>query len=414
MRKKIFYLLLPAAAAAALLVAASVLAQDEWPYAEAGGTYQVYEGDWVMLDASGSYGVNGVEPTYAWDLNNDGEFDTEGFSVWFDASARDGAASQVVNLQACVPIDEFENMCYTDLATVDILNATPQVDAGADVTLYSGQTFSLNGIFTDAGVSDSHIATVDYGNNSGTVSAGVIEDGGAGLVTGSRTYYAPSVRTVQVCVQDDDGGTGCDTLNVTVQPISVTIDIRPYFYPNTVNLQDTSGTLKAAVLTTDTFDASYVNAGTVYIAGAPIYVAWWEDINDDGRQDFVAKAYISQVNLNGSTTTAGVSGVTNGGRHFLGIDTIDIVPPPAPTTNVSSTYPTLYWSAINGAVCYQVEIDNNSDFSSPEQVATNVEGYYYNVDPLPSGTYYWRVRVGGVCVGVLQSGWSASRTFTVP
>src|SRR5262245_22931609 len=118
MRKPIFYLLLLVAALAALVVAASVLAQDEWPYAEAGGSYQVYEGNTVMLDASGSYGVNGVEPTYAWDLNNDGAFDSEGFSVWFDASSRDGAASQLVNLQACVPYDEFENRCYTDLATV--------------------------------------------------------------------------------------------------------------------------------------------------------------------------------------------------------------------------------------------------------------------------------------------------------
>jgi hypothetical protein len=203
-------------------------------------------------------------------------------------------------------------------------------------------------------------------------------------------------------------------MHVTVQPISVTIDLRPYFYPNTVNLQDATGTLKAAILSTNTFDATNVNPNTVEIAGAPIFVSWWEDISGDGRYDFLSKVYISQVNLNGSITSTGVSGSTYDGVYFLGIDSIEIVPPPAPTTNWSSTYPTLYWSATSGAVCYQVEIDNDSDFSSPEQVATNVEGYYYNVDALPNGTYYWRVRVGGVCVGVLQSGWSASRTFTVP
>lgn len=412
MRKVISYSLLLAAALAGALLVSAVLAQDDWPYAEAGGTYEVYEGDWVMLDASGSYGVNGVEPLYEWDLDNDGSFETSGFSVWFDASGRDGNESQVVNLKACVAIED-EDLCYLDLATVNILNSPPEVDAGPDVTIYSGETFSLSAFFSDPGIGDSHTATVNYDDGSGTVGASVFQDAGAGLVTGSRLFYSPGTRNVRVCVIDDDGDTGCDNLNVTVRPITVTIDIRPYFYPNTFNLE-TDTSLKVAVLSSAAFDATTLNPNTVALAGAHLHTTWLTDIYHDGRNDLVGNLVAPEMNITGTATSATLTGITYAGVHVTGTDSIDIVPPPALTTNWSSVYPIFYWSPVNGGICYQVQIDNDSDFSSPVQVATNVEGFYYNADPLPSGQYYWRVRVGGVCVNVVQGGWSAPRAFTVP
>lgn len=195
--------------AAVLLFVSTATAQD-WPLANAGGNYTVMEGDWVMLDASGSSGMNGTAPqTYLWDLDNNGVFESTGYGVWFNASWRDGAESQIVSLQVCV-----SNACDTDMATINILNAPPEVDAGSDVTLYSGETFSLSGFFGDPGTSDLHTALVDYADNLGTVSAEIWEDSGAGIVAGEHLYYAPGAHNVRVCVTDDDGATGCDSLRV--------------------------------------------------------------------------------------------------------------------------------------------------------------------------------------------------------
>jgi hypothetical protein len=85
------------------------------------------------------------------------------------------------------------------------------------------------------------------------------------------------------------------------------------------------------------------------------------------------------------------------------------------TTDAQSalTYPTFTWRSVAGADCYQIQIDDNADFSSPIQDATVVGAVRYNADPLTKGQYHWRVRAGGTCVDVIASDWSESREFSV-
>jgi hypothetical protein len=401
---------------ALILLVSAVTAQEEepvtdWPEANAGGNYSVEEGDWVMVDASGSHGMYEFEPNgYRWDLDNDGTFETEGFSAWFDASGRDGAGNQVVGLEVC-----YEMACDTDVATVSILNVAPQLDAGSNATVYSGQTFSLSGIFTDPGVNDLHSATVNYDNGNGNVGASIFEGGGAGLVTGQNTYFTPRLRNVSVCISDDDGASSCDTLQVNVLPVTVPIDIKPFYNSNTVNLQSDDH-IKVAILAGGTIDIDDINPYTITLASAPMH-SWslyYDDVNNDNLDDMIVRVDMDEMTVTQTAVQATMNARTYGGIYLAGTDVIDLVPPPAPTPSLASSYPYFYWSAVNGGVCYQVEIDHTNDFSSPEQIATNVEGYYYSADALPSGNYYWRVRVGGVCVNVVQSGWSAPRAFTVP
>jgi len=97
--------------------------------------------------------------------------------------------------------------------------------------------------------------------------------------------------------------------------------------------------------------------------------------------------------------------------------TVDSTPPPPPTlvspTNASSTprRPWLKWSTASGAVKYQLEVDNNADFSSPEFSATSNKLTLQTKALLASRTYYWRVRaVDGVGN---WSEWSNVFSFTV-
>jgi hypothetical protein len=107
------------------------------------------------------------------------------------------------------------------------------------------------------------------------------------------------------------------------------------------------------------------------------------------------------------------------GTPIHGVDFVRVVPPRGPILwwplNGSHTYfnrVILKWYAVKYNACYQVQVDNNTDFSSPEQNVTVVHNTYYTTAPLYRGTYYWRVRVGGDC-DVTEGPWSEVWRFTI-
>jgi hypothetical protein len=77
-------------------------------------------------------------------------------------------------------------------------------------------------------------------------------------------------------------------------------------------------------------------------------------------------------------------------------------------TNI--TMPVLLdWSDISGATQYQVQVDNNSDFGSPN-IDFSTSGSLYSASGLSQQTtYYWRVRTNDNCG---WSSWSPVRNFT--
>ncbi len=68
----------------------------------------------------------------------------------------------------------------------------------------------------------------------------------------------------------------------------------------------------------------------------------------------------------------------------------------------------LDWSDVSGATSYQVQIDNNSDFSSPLVSQVTGASTYSAVGLTAGVTLYWRVCAQNSCG---TSSWSASRTF---
>ena len=70
------------------------------PSADAGGSYAVFEGDSVILDAGASSDVNiGQDLNFAWDLNNSGSFESTGITVTYFATLDDGPILKTVAVE---------------------------------------------------------------------------------------------------------------------------------------------------------------------------------------------------------------------------------------------------------------------------------------------------------------------------
>lgn len=95
---------------------------------------------------------------------------------------------------------------------------------------------------------------------------------------------------------------------------------------------------------------------------------------------------------------------------------VDSTPPSPPSlrspARASSTpkRPWLTWASTAGAVKYQVEVDNNADFSSPE-FSANTTRITLQSRFLRPGTYFWRVRA--VDSAGNWGAWSVVNTFRV-
>ncbi len=195
------------------------------PVADAGGPYIGVEGTTFTLDASASTDPDlqtGDSISFAWDLDGDGQFD-DGAGMTVNTAYEDIASVTVT----VVVTDSFGE---TDTAEAVVLvnNELPVVDSGPDRNIVEGDTVDLPpATFTDVGELDTHTAVVDWGDGSPTEMGVVNEADGSGTVAGSHAYPAPGVFTAEVCVTDDDGGTGCDSFQVTVESLNNPPDLDP-------------------------------------------------------------------------------------------------------------------------------------------------------------------------------------------
>ena len=101
--------------------------------------------------------------------------------------------------------------------------------------------------------------------------------------------------------------------------------------PSRINLRS-RGKVPVAILSTENFDASTIDPGTVTVAGAPVDVkpqgtraSSLQDINGDGLLDLVVHINTAEVQLTDFNTEALVEGLTFGGKFFWGTDVIEVV-----------------------------------------------------------------------------------------
>ena len=101
--------------------------------------------------------------------------------------------------------------------TVNAVNDTPQLDAGSDQSVNESQTVNLTTTFTDPDLSDTHTATVDWGD--GIVEPGVVDEL-ACEVSSSHVYADDDIYIVTVIVTDNNGAFGEDDLTITVSNVA--------------------------------------------------------------------------------------------------------------------------------------------------------------------------------------------------
>ena len=109
-------------------------------------------------------------------------------------------------------------------ASVVVKDAPPVAAAiGGPAAGVRGQPLSFTDAFTDAGVLDTHVAGINWGDGSKSAAA-VKESNGSGTITASHIFTASGVYKVALTVTDDDGASTTVYKTVTVSAILVEAD----------------------------------------------------------------------------------------------------------------------------------------------------------------------------------------------
>jgi hypothetical protein len=184
-------------------VAASPVNQP--PTVSAGGPYSLTEGGSLQLAATGVDPENGPL-TYAWDLDDNGTYETTGQTPTFTAD--DGDSSYTVGVQ----VTDNGGLTATGTATIEVGNVPPTATFSAPATAFAGLPFTLS-LTSPSDPSKADTAAgftyaYDCGDTNYSASA-------------SCTASDVGSITVNATIQDKDGGV--TTYTGTVQ-VMVTFD----------------------------------------------------------------------------------------------------------------------------------------------------------------------------------------------
>lgn len=260
----------------------------------------------------------------------------------------------------------YDNGTMIDLGTLGegqsrayAINNTGQI-VGTVSVFISGEhknhaMLYANGVMTDLGTLGGALSSANDINDSGQiVGAATITDGNVyhgfiyqnGIMTDLNSLIDPSLGWyIQYAQAINNSGqiVGTGFINgvehaylltpkSVPEPASVTIDIKPGVYPNTINLGANSSVPVAILKTTD-FDPSTINLDAVSFAGAsPLrnkrnaILNKITDVNSDGNMDLILYFSLSTLSeLNNSSALATLTGRTITGMDFTGTDSVQIV-----------------------------------------------------------------------------------------
>jgi len=245
------------------------------PTVNAGGPYSVNEGASVTVTASGN-DPDGDALTYAWDLNNDGTFETPGQSATFSAAAIDGPATRTIKVRATDP----GGLTATAQATVNILNAPPVMSANPATqnVQYSDPIATVTVTAKDV-AADLPITTIatdwkkstDASFTSGlptgwTLSSATCNSTQCTWTLNGKAMLAPATYIVRVTATDKNGGAAFTDITFVVQQEDARATYTGALFASTssVSVNTASVTLAATIQDITAVDpASDANPGDI-------------------------------------------------------------------------------------------------------------------------------------------------------
>ena len=102
---------------------------------------------------------------------------------------------------------------------------------------------------------------------------------------------------------------------------------------------------------------------------------------------------------------------SNGWIKVVQINYVPSLTLPVDRAWINDNTPTFSWLSTVGAEKYELWVDNNPDFSSPEILENIAGNTHTSTSALADGTYYWKVRALGA--DNREIGWTSTWTFTI-
>ncbi len=183
-------------------IAGVPLGPNQLPTAHAGGPYNVPEGATLTLNAAASSDPDGTIASYAWDFDNDGQYD--------DATGSQPAFSTTVSGTRTVRLQVTDNRggAANAMVSIDVTNVAPTAYAGPDQPGFVGATIVL-----------SAAGSTDPGNDIVSYDWDLDQDGAFDDASGPNVSFSrstPGTYPVSVRVTDQDGASTTDLTVVTL------------------------------------------------------------------------------------------------------------------------------------------------------------------------------------------------------
>jgi len=214
------------------------------PTADAGGPYAISEGAALNLDSSASSDPDTDPLTFAWDLDNDGNFGETGEPTTETSTVSwatlvsfgitdDPGSPFTIGLQ----VDDGNGGVGTITTTLTVNNVAPTAnpDSGAGFTTNEDSAFTTGSVLTND--TDANILDVlSVANLDSTATSGIVTDNGDGTFSydpngqfESLAQGQQTTDTFSYTVSDDDGGSSITTVTITLDgandaPTDISLD----------------------------------------------------------------------------------------------------------------------------------------------------------------------------------------------